>query len=102
MCNRVHSQYAHTPQRLKSALWHAVGGIVDAIALEKGTNASSLFIGALTELVWSQICEAISLNHDHTWWLTVADNSGRDLEAFTKYCSEDGADKNDTMKLTLS
>ncbi|GAB7355711.1 hypothetical protein MBLNU459_g6410t1 [Dothideomycetes sp. NU459] len=54
-------------ERLKSALWHAVGNIIDAISLEQDINATPQFIGALTELLWTQIY-----------------NSGRDLEAFTK------------------
>jgi centromere protein S len=40
---------------LKSALWFAVGKIVDEAALERNINASPQFIGALSEMVWMQI-----------------------------------------------
>lgn len=42
-------------QRLKSALWYAVGQIVDEELLKRNRNATPQFIGALTELVWTQI-----------------------------------------------
>jgi hypothetical protein len=42
-------------QRLKSALWFAVGKIVDEASLERNLNASPQFIGALAEMVWMQI-----------------------------------------------
>ncbi|KAL1297555.1 hypothetical protein AAFC00_006123 [Neodothiora populina] len=70
-------------ERLKSALWHAIGGIVDAISLNQDINASPEFIGSLTELVWNQI---------HT--------SGRDLEAFTKHAGRSTIDTKDVMLLT--
>lgn len=42
-------------QRLKSALWFAVGQIVDEESMRRSINATPQFIGALTELVWTQI-----------------------------------------------
>lgn len=42
-------------QRLKAALWYAVGQIVDEESLSRNRNATPQFIGALTELVWTQI-----------------------------------------------
>lgn len=42
-------------QRLKSALWLAVGRIVDEETIKLGVDATPQFIGALTELVWAQI-----------------------------------------------
>ncbi|KAI4272935.1 MAG: hypothetical protein LQ337_004979 [Flavoplaca oasis] len=42
-------------ERLKAALWFSVGKIVDEEALKLGVNASPQFIGALTELLWTQI-----------------------------------------------
>ncbi|KFH47401.1 Centromere protein S-like protein [Hapsidospora chrysogenum ATCC 11550] len=41
--------------RLKAALWYAVGQIVDEESLKRNRNATPQFIGALTELVWTQI-----------------------------------------------
>jgi hypothetical protein len=43
------------PQKLKAALWYAIGKIVDEETLRLGMNATPQFIGALTELVWAQI-----------------------------------------------
>lgn len=65
-----HQSFLTTPstQRLKSALWYSIGTIIDAISLDQDLNATPHFIGALTELVWSQIL-----------------TSGADLEAFAKY-----------------
>jgi hypothetical protein len=45
-----------THQRLKSALWYSIGQFVDDKCLEQNLNATPQFIGALTELVWTQIC----------------------------------------------
>jgi len=42
-------------ERLKATLWYHTGLLVDAESLRLGTNATPQFIGALTELVWSQI-----------------------------------------------
>jgi len=42
-------------QRLKSALWHALGTNIDSLGLAQDINATPQFIGALTELVWNQI-----------------------------------------------
>jgi len=57
-----------TVQRLKSALWYSIGSTIDAISLEQNINATPQFIGALTELVWTQIA-----------------NSSLDMERFAKY-----------------
>lgn len=51
---QVASHLAHVHQRLKSALWYSIGKIVDEESLSLGVNATPQFIGALTELVWSQ------------------------------------------------
>ncbi|KAK1599476.1 kinetochore component CENP-S-domain-containing protein [Colletotrichum navitas] len=42
-------------ERLKAALWFAVGKIVDEESIKQGCNATPQFIGALTEMVWAQI-----------------------------------------------
>ncbi|KAL6910929.1 kinetochore component CENP-S domain-containing protein [Trichoderma evansii] len=42
-------------ERLKSALWYAIGQIVDEESLKRNRNATPQFIGALTEMVWAQI-----------------------------------------------
>lgn len=45
-------------QRLKSALWYSIGQFVDNQCQLKDHNATPQFIGALTELVWTQIGKA--------------------------------------------
>jgi hypothetical protein len=42
-------------QKLKASLWFSIGKIVDEETLRLNTNATAQFIGALTEMVWSQI-----------------------------------------------
>lgn len=42
-------------QRLKAALWFAIGKMVDEESLRRNRNATPQFIGALTEMVWAQI-----------------------------------------------
>ncbi|KAF1821107.1 uncharacterized protein K489DRAFT_382145 [Dissoconium aciculare CBS 342.82] len=54
-------------ERLKAALWHAIGQTVDAIAMTEKMNASTRFIGSLSELVYEKINSAAT-----------------DLEAFAK------------------
>ncbi|KAK3945188.1 centromere protein S [Diplogelasinospora grovesii] len=48
-------------ERLKAALWFAVGKMVDEESLKRNRNATPQFIGALTEMVWSQI-ESIAID----------------------------------------
>ncbi|KAK8918017.1 Centromere protein S [Metarhizium anisopliae] len=50
-------------ERLKSALWFAVGQIVDEECLRRNRNATPQFIGALTEMVWTQIDLESFANH---------------------------------------
>lgn len=50
----IHSP-ANAAQRLKSALWYSIGQFVDHQCQLKDRNATPQFIGALTELVWTQI-----------------------------------------------
>jgi centromere protein S len=42
-------------ERLKAALWYAVGQMVDEECLKRNRNATPQFIGALTEMAWTQI-----------------------------------------------
>ena len=42
-------------QRLKSALWYTIGQYIDEESLSSSLNATPQFIGALTELVYTQI-----------------------------------------------
>lgn len=47
----------NSAQRLKAALWFAVGKMVDEDSIRRNRNATPQFIGALTEMVWTQIGE---------------------------------------------
>ena len=47
-------------QRFKAALWYNIGKMVDSETIQDGTNATPQFIGALTEMVWTQIGELSS------------------------------------------
>lgn len=42
-------------QRLKEALWFAIGEMVDEESLKRNRNATPQYIGALTEMVWFQL-----------------------------------------------
>lgn len=46
---------ADREERLKSALWYSVGQYIDEECLSSDVNATPQFIGALTELVYTQI-----------------------------------------------
>ncbi|KAL1976109.1 hypothetical protein VTN31DRAFT_2391 [Thermomyces dupontii] len=69
-------------ERLKSALWLAIGKIVDEETLELGVNATPQFIGALTEMVWAQI-ETVS----------------QDLESFARHAGRSTINVSDVMLL---
>ncbi|CAJ2507731.1 Uu.00g089170.m01.CDS01 [Anthostomella pinea] len=55
-------------ERLKAALWFAVGKMVDEETLRRNRNVTPQFIGALTEMVWAQI-----------------ENVAMDLESFSRH-----------------
>jgi len=46
---------ADREERLKSALWYSIGQYIDDECLSSDVNATPQFIGALTELVYTQI-----------------------------------------------
>ncbi|MCJ1426777.1 hypothetical protein MMC29_004680 [Sticta canariensis] len=70
-------------ERLKAALWFAIGKIVDEDTLEIGVNATPQFIGSLTEMVWAQI-ESVS----------------QDLESFSKHAGRTTISTDDVMLLS--
>ena len=47
-------------ERLKASLWFSIGKIVDEETARLNTSATPQFIGAMTEMVWSQIGTLIS------------------------------------------
>ncbi|KAM5342591.1 hypothetical protein ACJ41O_013557 [Fusarium nematophilum] len=68
--------------RLKAALWYAVGKIVDEECLRRNRNATPQFIGALTELVWNQI-----------------ENVATDLESFSNHAGRTTVTTDDVLLL---
>ncbi|KZZ96498.1 Histone-fold protein [Moelleriella libera RCEF 2490] len=69
-------------ERLKSALWYAVGQIVDEECLRRNRNATPQFIGALTEMVWTQV-----------------ENVAIDLESFANHAGRTNVTTEDVMLL---
>ncbi|KAK4178369.1 kinetochore component CENP-S-domain-containing protein [Triangularia setosa] len=57
-------------ERLKAALWFSIGKIVDEESIKRNRNATPQFIGALADLVWSQI-----------------ENVAIDLESFSRHAN---------------
>ncbi|UNI19011.1 MHF histone-fold complex component [Purpureocillium takamizusanense] len=69
-------------ERLKSALWFAVGQMVDEESMRRNLNATPQFIGALTELVWTQI-----------------ENVAVDLESFSRHAGRSTVTTDDVLLL---
>ena len=93
-------------QRLKSALWYAVGQIVDEECLRRNRNATPQFIGALTEMVWMQIGRTIALTLIISTILTKStnmchftENVATDLESFANHASRTTVTTDDVLLL---
>ncbi|KAM3415358.1 hypothetical protein BST61_g8887 [Cercospora zeina] len=71
-------------ERLKAALWHSVGKIVDAIAVEQSpsVNAAPTFIAGLTEMLSARIT-------------TIS----ADLETFSRHAGRSVINESDAMLL---
>ncbi|KAK8058327.1 hypothetical protein PG994_008775 [Apiospora phragmitis] len=69
-------------ERLKQALWFAVGKIADEESLRRNRNVTPQFIGALMELVWTQI-EAVA----------------QDLESFSRHAGRSTITTDDVLLL---
>ncbi|ATY64028.1 apoptosis-inducing TAF9-like domain 1 family [Cordyceps militaris] len=112
----------HHPKRLKSALWYAVGQIVDEECLRRNRNATPQFIGALTELVWTQIGNFLFLASLDVFpgfapprllfyserevicvltsgWLVIAENVAVDLESFANHAGRSVVTTEDVLLL---
>ncbi|ORY12366.1 kinetochore component CENP-S-domain-containing protein [Clohesyomyces aquaticus] len=70
-------------EELKSALWYSIGQYIDEETIEQNINTTPQFIGALTELVYSQI-----------------ENTSRDLETFAKHAGRKQITMDDVMLLS--
>ncbi|KAJ4356115.1 MHF histone-fold complex component [Didymosphaeria variabile] len=77
-----HDEANEREERLKSALWYTIGQFVDNEGAED-FNATPQFIGALTELVYTQI-----------------QNAAKDLELFSKHGGRKVINGDDVMLLT--
>ncbi|OJD27968.1 hypothetical protein ACJ73_00624 [Blastomyces percursus] len=100
-------------ERLKSALWLAIGRIVDDETIKLGVDATPQFIGALTEMVWAQIGKIplafpSSPCHDHerrfqesviSLLISSSETVGQDLEAFAKHAGRSTINLSDVMLL---
>ncbi|KAI0119909.1 kinetochore component CENP-S-domain-containing protein [Nemania sp. FL0031] len=69
-------------ERLKAALWFAVGKMVDEETLRRNRNVTPQFIGALTELAWTQI-----------------ENVALDLESFSRHAGRSTVTTDDVLLL---
>ncbi|KAK0635350.1 kinetochore component CENP-S-domain-containing protein [Bombardia bombarda] len=70
-------------ERLKAALWYAIGQIVDEESLRLNRNATPQFIGMLTMMVMGQI-----------------ENVAIDLESFAQHAGRTTINTDDVMLLT--
>ncbi|KAJ9130036.1 hypothetical protein NKR19_g10069 [Coniochaeta hoffmannii] len=71
-----------TRERLKAALWFAIGKMADEETLKRNRNATPQFIGSLTELVMAQI-EAVAI----------------DLESFSRHAGRTTVTTDDVLLL---
>ncbi|KAI8625149.1 kinetochore component CENP-S-domain-containing protein [Xylariaceae sp. FL1651] len=69
-------------ERLKAALWFAVGKMVDEETLRRNRNVTPQFIGALTEMIWTQI-----------------ENVALDLESFSRHAGRSTITTDDVLLL---
>ncbi|KKA29512.1 hypothetical protein TD95_001569 [Thielaviopsis punctulata] len=74
-------------ERLKTALWFAVGKIVDQELVVNNRSATPQFIGALTEMVWTLLGTAI-------------ENVAVDLESFASHAGRSTVTTDDVLLLT--
>ncbi|KAF1917100.1 kinetochore component CENP-S-domain-containing protein [Ampelomyces quisqualis] len=76
------TEAANREERLKSALWYTIGQYIDEESLSSDTNTTPQFIGALTELVYTQIA-----------------NTSHDLETFSAHAGRKVITTDDVMLL---
>ncbi|KAF8418090.1 kinetochore component CENP-S-domain-containing protein [Tirmania nivea] len=69
-------------ERLKAALWHTIGKLVDEETLGLDVIANQAFIASLTEMVWTQL-----------------ENVAKDLEAFANHASRTTITTDDVLLL---
>ncbi|ORY71243.1 kinetochore component CENP-S-domain-containing protein [Pseudomassariella vexata] len=69
-------------ERLRAALWFAVGKMVDEESLRRNRNVTPQFIGALMEMVWTHI-ESVAM----------------DLESFSRHAGRSTITTDDVLLL---
>ncbi|KIH88388.1 apoptosis-inducing TAF9-like domain 1 family protein [Sporothrix brasiliensis 5110] len=69
-------------QELKSALWSAVSDLVDQESIKQNRNATPQFIGALADMVWTQI-----------------ESVAADLESFSRHAGRSTITTDDVLLL---
>lgn len=88
VCYRLHVKkivfffVASTNEQLKSALWSAVSDLVDQESIKQNRNATPQFIGALADMVWTQI-ESVAI----------------DLESFSRHAGRSTITTDDVLLL---
>ncbi|EAT84967.1 hypothetical protein SNOG_07501 [Parastagonospora nodorum SN15] len=95
---------AEREERLKSALWYTIGQYIDEECLTSDLNATPQFIGALTELVYTQI-GILNPHHQYPPYLHhplihIQANTSHDLEVFAKHAGRKAINTDDVMLLT--
>lgn len=69
-------------QELKSALWSVVNDMVDKESIKQSRNATPQFIGALADMVWTQI-----------------ESVAHDLESFSRHAGRSTINTDDVLLL---
>jgi centromere protein S len=88
-------------ERLKAALWFSVGKIVDEESVRKNRNATPQFIGALTEMLWTQLGE-FALAYKTMMSLLNCfrlENVAIDLESFSNHAGRTNVLTDDVLLL---
>lgn len=86
-------------ERLKASLWFSIGKIVDEETLRQNTTATPQFIGALTEMVWTQIGTFRDVNW-RSAKLTSVENVAIDLESFSRHAGRTMVTTDDVLLIT--
>lgn len=88
-------------ERLKASLWFSIGKIVDEETLRQNTTATPQFIGALTEMVWTQIGTGFEdLREDIAMTNMLAENVATDLESFSRHAGRTTITTDDVLLIT--
>jgi len=88
-------------ERLKAALWFSVGKIVDEESIRKNRNATPQFIGALTEMLWTQLGEFALVYITMMSLLNCfrLENVAIDLESFSNHAGRTNVSTDDVLLL---